>query len=156
MTNERLLFNKNILVAVDESESGRRAVSYVGQILGGMTGFKIIILNVIHEPDEDYFQESLEKEAWLAQHKLKADAMLNDHRQLLIKEGFEPNNIVVRSIILDCPSIADCILTEREKMGCSTIVVGRKGVSRKEEFLFGSVSNKIIHHAHDCTVWVVE
>ena len=30
-----------------------------------------------------------------------------------------------------------------------------RGVSKAEEFLFGSVSNKIIHHAKDCTVWVV-
>ena len=42
------------------------------------------------------------------------------------------------------------------RFGSETIVVGRKGVSRKEELLFGSVSNRIIHQAEDCTVWVVE
>jgi hypothetical protein len=34
-------------------------------------------------------------------------------------------------------------------------VVGRQGISRKERFLFGSVSSKIVTHASDCTVWVV-
>jgi nucleotide-binding universal stress UspA family protein len=33
--------------------------------------------------------------------------------------------------------------------------VGRKGRTRTEEFLFGSVSSKIVHHAQECTVWVV-
>jgi nucleotide-binding universal stress UspA family protein len=41
-------------------------------------------------------------------------------------------------------------------MNCSTIVVGRQGISRSEAFLFGSVSSKIVNHVRDCTVWVVE
>ncbi|MCU0614320.1 MAG: universal stress protein [Desulfobacterales bacterium] len=35
-------------------------------------------------------------------------------------------------------------------------MVGRKGVSRSEAFLFGSVSSKIVNHAENCTVWVVQ
>jgi nucleotide-binding universal stress UspA family protein len=38
----------------------------------------------------------------------------------------------------------------------STIVLGRQGLLRSEEFLFGSVASKIVSHARDCTVWVVE
>ena len=30
-----------------------------------------------------------------------------------------------------------------------------RGLSRKEEFLFGSVSSKIVGHARNCAVWVV-
>jgi nucleotide-binding universal stress UspA family protein len=52
--------------------------------------------------------------------------------------------------------MAECILMEREKLRCDTIVVGRQGLSRSEEFLFGSISSKIVTHAHHCTVWVVE
>jgi nucleotide-binding universal stress UspA family protein len=55
-----------------------------------------------------------------------------------------------------CPSMAKCILEERDQLEHSTIVIGRQGMSRSEEFLFGSVSNKIVNHAQNCTVWVVE
>jgi nucleotide-binding universal stress UspA family protein len=51
--------------------------------------------------------------------------------------------------------MAGCILSEREKRASDTIVVGRQGLSRKEEFLFGSISSKIVNHARDCTVWVI-
>jgi nucleotide-binding universal stress UspA family protein len=54
-----------------------------------------------------------------------------------------------------CPSLAECILAEREEIDYDTIVLGRQGLSRSEEFLFGSISSKIANHAHDCTVWVV-
>jgi nucleotide-binding universal stress UspA family protein len=39
---------------------------------------------------------------------------------------------------------------------CGTVVIGRRGISRKEEFIFGSTSNKILHTARDCSVWVIE
>ncbi len=156
MINNEEVFNKNILIAVDESENARRAVSYVGQLLAGIRGFKVLILHVIRQPEEDYFPTSAEKEKWLGQYKLTVDAMLKNYRKILIGEGFEPEDVSVRSTLRYCPSLAECILTERNQTKFSTIVVGRQGLSRSEEFLFGSVSSKIVNHARDCTVWVVE
>ena len=156
MTKEEKIFNKNILIAVDESENARRAVSYVGQFLGGLDGFKVTILHVVPEPEEDYFPTSTEKEKWLTQYREKIDAMLEDSRQLLIKNGFDPEDVAVRSTLRYCPSMAECILSERDETEYSTIVVGRQGLSRREEFLFGSISSKIVNHARNCTVWVVE
>ena len=83
-------------------------------------------------------------------------AMLDDYRRMLIDDGFDPEQVSIRSTVRYCPSLAECILAEREKTQCSTIVLGRQGISRSEEFLFGSVSSKIVNHARDCTVWVVE
>ena len=156
MINSEKNFNKNILIAVDESENARRAVSYVGQFLAEIKGFKVLILHVIRQPEEDYFPTSSEKDQWLDQYKLKVDAMLKDYRQILIRAGFVPEDVSVRSTLRYCPSLAECILAERDQTGYSTIVVGRQGLSRSEEFLFGSVSSKIVNHARDCTVWVVE
>ena len=102
MLDNDKMFNKNILIAVDESDNARRAVAYVGKLLEGVKNFNVLILHVIRQPEEDYF-----------------------------------------------PDVA-------EKDKCSTIVVGRQGLSRSEEFLFGSVSSKIVNHARNCTVWVVE
>ena len=144
MINSEKNFNKNILIAVDESENARRAVSYVGQFLAALKGFKVLILHVIRQPEEDYFPTSSEKDQWLDQYKLKVDAMLKDYRQILICAGFAPEDVSVRSTLRYCPSLAECILAERDQTGYSTIVVGRQGLSRGEEFLFGSVSSKIV------------
>ena len=155
MTNE-LTFNKNILIAVDESENARRAVLYVAQLLEGAAGFSVTILHVINEPEEDYFPTTDEKEKWLSQYKKKVDKMLEDYRQILIQEGFDQNVVSVRSTVRYCPSMAQCILKERDETEYSTVVIGRQGLSRSEEFLFGSVSSKIVNYARNCTVWVVE
>jgi len=156
MTAEEKIFNKNILIAVDESENARRAVSYAGQLLGGVAGFKVMILHVVPEPEEDYFPTSAQKEKWFKQYRQKVDAMLEDYRQLLVRKGFDPKDVAVRSTLRYCPSMAECILSERDETQYSTIVVGRQGLSRSEEFLFGSISSKIVNHARNCTVWVVE
>ena len=155
MSEKKPRINKNILIAVDESENARRAVSYVGQLLGGLSGFKVKLLHVIADPEEDYFPDPQEREKWLARTKEKVETMLAKYRQLLIDQGFSQNDVSVHSILRYCPSMAECILSERDKTCCDTIVVGRQGVSRKEEFLFGSISNKIVHHARDFSVWVV-
>jgi nucleotide-binding universal stress UspA family protein len=148
-------FNKNILIAVDASENARRAVAYVGWMLGGMQGFHVTLLHVIPEPEEDYFANESEKQAWLDGYRSKTDAVLQAYRDMLTTSGFPPAAVDVHAPRRYCPSMAECILSEREKRTYGTIVVGRQGLSRKEEFLFGSISNKIVNHARECTVWVV-
>lgn len=155
MADELKTFNKNILIAVDESENARRAVSYVGQLLGGVAGFKVTVLHVIPDPEEDYFPTAAEKDAWMMKYKEKIDRVLEEYRQILLKAGFDPGEVSVRSPVRYCPSMAECILSERDETRYDTIVVGRQGLSRKEQFLFGSISSKIVSHATNCTVWVV-
>jgi len=150
------VFNKNILVAVDDSDNARRAVSYVAQLLGEFTGFNVTVLHVVPEAEEDYFTNDSERDAWFKQYQQKVAAMLEDYRQILLKGGFDANHVSVRSPLRYCPSMAECILSERDELAYDTIVVGRQGLSRKEEFLFGSISSKIVTHARNCTVWVVE
>jgi nucleotide-binding universal stress UspA family protein len=148
--------NRHILLAVDDSPNSRRAVEYVAYLLGAGEGFHVILLHVVADPEEDYFAEEAQKESWLKQYRERMTAHLDGYRRMLLDAGFDPGAVEIRMPQLYCPSMADCILTERDHCRCGTIVVGRQGLSRKEEFLFGSVSSKIVKHARRCTVWVVE
>ena len=149
-------YNKKILLAVDASENSRRAVAYVAQMLGACKGFSIILLHVISPPEEDDFATRSEQAQWLAQYRLKIENMLEQYRQILVQEGFDPQAFDLIATLRYYPSIAECILAEQDRRSCSTIVVGRQGLSPSEEFLFGSVSSKLVGRAKNCTVWVVE
>ncbi|MFZ0240243.1 MAG: universal stress protein [Desulfobacterales bacterium] len=149
-------FNRNILIAVDESENAQRAVDYVGQLLGGIAGFNVTLLHVIPDPEEDYFPTAEDREHWLQNYRGRIDKLLESCRRKLMAAGFDAAAVRVRSTLRNCPSMARCILEERDQLQYSTIVVGRQGLSRSEEFLFGSISSKIVNHAQNCTVWVVE
>lgn len=141
---------------MDASQNSRRAVQYVAEILGGMKGFKATLLHVIREPEEDEFPVQGEKEKWYHTHRQQVDRMLEEYRAMLLNAGFAPNDVTIRSTLRYCPSMAECILAERDLLKHTTLVVGRKGLSHKEEFLFGSISGKIVRIARNCTVWVVE
>ena len=149
-------YNRNILIAVDESANARRAVSYVAQFLGGIKGFTVTILHIIPDPEEDYFANETERAEWLKRCQKRSEALLAECRQVLMDAGFDPDDVSTRSTIRFCPSLAECILKEQERMEYSTLVVGRRGISRSEEFIFGSISHKVVSHACNCTVWVVE
>jgi nucleotide-binding universal stress UspA family protein len=148
-------FNRNVLLAVDDSANARRAVAYVGFMLGGLEGFRVTLLHVISVPEEDYFARVEEKEKWLNDYRRRIESLLAEYRRELIAAGLPEAAIRTRSPQRYCPSIAECILLELDRTEYGTIVVGRQGLSRKEEFLFGSVSSKIVGHARNCAVWVV-
>ena len=148
--------NRNILIAVDASENSRRAVQYVGDMLGGIKGFNATLLHVIREPEEDEFPEQGEKEKWYQEHLRHVDRMLEEYRRMLIAAGFADGDVSIRSSLRYCPSMAECILAERDSQEYATLVVGRRALSLKEEFLFGSISGKIVRIARNCAVWVVE
>lgn len=147
--------NRNILIAVDDSDNSQRAVQYVADMLGSQAdAFTVTILHVIAEPEEDFFPTAAEKLAWMERESKRIVKLLEGYRAILIKAGFAENAVKTQSTVKYCPSLAECILQEHPQ-DYGTLVVGRKGRTRTEEFLFGSVSSRIVHHARNCTVWVV-
>jgi nucleotide-binding universal stress UspA family protein len=148
--------DRHVLIAIDKSENAKRAVLYVADFLGGVPGFRVTLLSIVPEPSEDYFDTEEERAAWIEEHTSEADNMLRNYRAVLVQSGFKKEKVDVLVELRSCPSIADCILEEQKRLGCCTIVLGRRGISKKEEFLYGSTSNKILHCGENCAVWVIE
>jgi nucleotide-binding universal stress UspA family protein len=154
--NTNVQRNRNILIAVDESDNAQRAVSYVKDLLAGLQGFYITITTIIIKPPEDYFITQQEKNTWIENQNRTALGILENYRQIFIKAGFREEDVVSHLVMRECSSLAECILDEQKRLSCGTVVIGRRGISKKEEFMFGSTSNKILHTARDCSVWVIE
>ena len=153
--NENIQRNRNILIAVDESDNAKRAVLYVKDLLAGLLGFHITIATIIIQPPEDYFITKQEKDTWIEDRNRTAQQILEGYRQIFIQAGFREENVESHLVMKECSSLAECLLNEQKKLSCGTVVIGRRGISRKEEFMFGSTSNKILHTAKDCSVWVI-
>ena len=148
--------NKDILIAVDGSENAKRAVLYVRDLLGGLPGFHITIVTIIPQPPDDYFTSENERTAWIENHQAAARRILEEYHQILIQSGFRDEDITSHMVMKEYTSLAECILDEQKRLSCGTVVIGRRGISRKEEFIFGSTSNKILHTSKDCSIWVIE
>lgn len=148
--------DRNILIAVDESENSKRALLYVADFLGGFPGFKAIILSVIPVPDEGFFESAETRHGWVESEKEKISDVLEKYRQILVQSGFPEEKVKTELVVDEKTSVASAILEKQKELDSCTVVVGRRGISKSEEFLFGSVSNRIVHMADKCSVWVVE
>jgi len=148
---------KNILIAVDASDNARRAVDYAATILANAAGARVTLLYIERAPGRDLFET---EEAWLGQCRLEHDRVfdfLKDARARFMAAGLPDEAISERTLLCSAePSVAQTILDVQQEGDFGTLVVGRRGLSKGEEFLFGSVSTKLIHNARNCAVWVVQ
>ncbi|MDW7771834.1 MAG: universal stress protein [Desulfobulbaceae bacterium] len=147
---------RHLLVAVDGSENSKRAVIFVAHFFLDVKDAFITILSIIPEPSEDYFATDSERSKWIAEKKAEMQDILAEYKEILRGAGYRDEQIDIRLVIRQCESIADAILEEQEKIRSAIVVVGRRGLTHNEEFMFGSTSNKILHQAKNCAVLVVE
>ncbi len=151
------IINKHILVAVDESDNAKRAVAYVALMLGGLQGFKVTLINIVPVPPDDYFANAEQRASWLEDNETKSKLVLEGYREMLIKSGVDGEFVEICMKTGEYPSVAQVILNEATLIGASTIALGRRGISKQEEFIYGSTSNKILHSQKSCNaLWVIE
>ena len=143
---------KNILVAMDRSEGAMRAVDFVGELMGGHD-FKVTLLHVIRngeklKPGASYKplpEEDIQTE------ERKMQAVFDEAKRRLIDHGFKSDH-VTQKIIAGVLSRPRAIVQEAEQGGYSPIVIGRRGLSKFQEFFMGSVSNQVIQLGVDQAV----
>ncbi len=147
-----------VLVGLDASEGAMKAVDHTGFILGH-SDFEVVLFNAIESIDilpsesEDFFPEGYE-EKWFNEIKGGMLTLFDEATDRLIKAGFAANRISTK-LITRVNSRAGAIVEEAKNGGYGTIVLGRRGLSKLEEFLMGRISNKVLHIAKEMAVWVV-
>jgi len=153
---------KKILVAVDLSTHSLNAVKYVANQCAP-TDLRVNLMFVIPTAPETFWD--LERDAffrermkgkyarWKRDTKKKAQAFLEDARNILTKAKFGENRVglILRERKV---GIARDILEECTQ-GYDAVVVGRKGLSKLEDIFLGSVSTKIVQGVKNIPVWVV-
>lgn len=145
----------NILIAVDEMESSLRAVKYVGQVAGKGAGVSICLLHVYPEPPPDFAQKGGVLEEYQAQRIVKAEHIFSRCLEILVRADIIRDAIYCTTHMAEGKTISDTVLEVRRSGNFGTVVTGKRGVSKAEEFLFGSISNALARHCNDFTTWIV-
>lgn len=152
--------NARIVAAVDGSENSKRAVDHLSFILGSckVEGMEILLLSVQPGfislfgpraiPSLSAFPASREN------YEKKMTPFLDQCQELLQEAGIDPGHIK-RKILSKGADIGKAILSEAQKGDYETIVLGRRGISKAQEFFMGSISHNILQQAGDKAVWIV-
>ncbi len=148
---------KKVLIAIDLSENSLKAVDYVGDMMVHHPSVLITLLNIIREPSADVMPDEIEREAYVRKMQGDTRRHMDEAARRLVTRGIGEKSIRIKiQVCSKLVSIADLILKEAKEGHHHTIVVGRRGVSKRQEFLFGSISKKVVGEANNCAVWVIE
>jgi len=144
--------NQRILIALDGSPSAVRAVEFVGNTVAG-SSVEIELIHAIRRQDwiegGDYTFKEIEKDF-----KTTVPFMFNCAIDRLVACGVSSENISTK-LVTGVGSRAGAIVETAKQGNFSTIVVGRRGISKIQEFFLGRVGYKVIQTAKRHSVWVV-
>lgn len=155
---------RKTLVAVDESKNSMKAVDYVPKRM--QTTGMVTLFSVIPDPTAacgldsaaltPLFEEN--RQTFCAIEGTKKDsvkAFMEKAKQALVMGGFASKDITIK-IRKKKVGIARDILKEAQHRKYDTLVIGRRGLSGIKQFLFGSVSNKVVQLAKNLSVIIVD
>ncbi len=154
---------QKILVAFDDSENAMRSVEFIAESFTKeheVTLFSVIpdtaaICDMNSPSLTPYF---ISKQATFCaledQNKELVNEALQKARDLLLKAGFQEDNITIKCQTRKKGVARDII--DEARSGYDTIVLGRRGHSGIREFILGSVSQKVFNAARDMSVIVVD
>jgi nucleotide-binding universal stress UspA family protein len=145
----------NILIAVDEMESSLKAVNYVARIASKIDTVKICLLNVYPEPPPDYHINGGKLDDYQEQHLAWAERIFKQGIEILTSAGFKRDSIYCTTHMAEGKTISETLLEVRRMGDFGTVVTGKRGVSKAEEFLFGSISNALARNCNEFTAWIV-
>lgn len=145
--------NEKILVALDGSENAMLAVDYLAATLGGFD-FKINLFHVIRGTQEVEFPFLFLSKESLEEATREIESAFDKAKRRLTDAGFISEQIGTK-IVVSARSRAGAIVKEAREGDYGTIVMGRRGLSKVQEFFMGRVSNKIINTIRNRAVWVV-
>jgi nucleotide-binding universal stress UspA family protein len=140
---------KRIFVPIDRSGYKEKIIAYAVS-LGKAWGAEITAIYVI-EPGHalsdgrDEAKEQAREEAGR-----QAEHLLNEIATLAKKEGLN----IKKEALEESDIVGKAIIDYAKKNNIDVIVIGTKGMTAVQEYFFGSVANKVIHHAH-CPVFAI-
>lgn len=152
---------KDILIAIDDSNHSRRAVQYALSMSRVLEDLSFMLFHV--QPSiSQYVLEEAEKDPEargrlkkiVRKNREKADTVLNRFKEMMLDAGVNDSRIKTVSMPT-LSGIAKDILDYSQGNRLDAVVVGRRGVSKVQETLLGSVTANLLQHSRVTPVWVV-
>lgn len=145
---------KRIILAIDDSKRSLNAVEYVGCMVGHVQDIRLCLLHIYPEPPPNYHLTGT-LETYKNTQEEQAKQLFTKARAVLHSYGIDPAAVTAKCLMASHTTISAAILDMQLQEKYGTIVVGKRGIPKAEEFLFGSISSALVHTGKDIAVWVV-
>jgi len=100
--------------------------------------------------------EELMGHKYTSEQPVKFQSVLDQARDKLVDKGFLAEKITINLDLDPHATVADGIIDQFNKGDFDMVVIGRKSMSKAEEFVLGDISVKLIRALEGATVLVVK
>jgi nucleotide-binding universal stress UspA family protein len=162
-----------ILIAVDDSEASRKAVTYVSKMVRGREPIHIYLFHVLppippkllefggaEDPQKEQLLSTdlnTAQAQWMEKAKTAAQLSLNTAQTILRDHGMSQHNISTRlSSSIHKPDVVREVLEAAKQWDCGTVVVGRKTLPWLQELFHRHIGEELVQKGQGFSVWVVE
>lgn len=143
----------SVLVSLNDSVSSRAVVDYLARLAFCPEDWEITLLHIFRRSSAS---EELMGKKFTEELPGRYQALLERARDRLIESGFNPNLIEIKLVTEPYQTVADGIIDQCKKKRCDLVVIGRKKMSKAEEFVLGDVSVKLVRALEGAAVLVVK
>ena len=153
---------KKILIAVDASVYSSNTLHYLERLFANLVDIRFHLISVIpcrpSDAAKEWFDE-LELMNMLSKEEQKryatAKRYIKKAVERLGRNGISPEYITTEVKISTTNPAAE-VLNVARKGYFDALVIGRRGVSKLEELIMGSVSTTLLEKCRDVPIWIVD
>jgi len=145
--------DNSILVALNDSVSSRAVVDFLAGLSLCPEDWHIFLLHFFRTPSAS---EELMGKKYMGEQSSKMTSVLQRAKDRLVEKGFNPDRIEMELVKQPYQTIADGIIDQVNKRNINMVVIGRKKMSKAEEFVMGDISVKLVRALERAAVLVVK
>lgn len=142
----------SILIAVNDSISSRAMINYLCAIPLERKEFDIRLIRFFKQPSAS---RELMGEKFTEEGPKRARVLLEQTKEKLIDHGFVPDKITTELITESYATVGDGIIDQYRKGSYDMVMIGRKKMSKAEEFVKGDISIKLVRSLSGSAILVV-
>lgn len=143
----------SILIALSDSMSSKAVLEYVLAMAWCPENVQVTLLHVFRKQSGG---EELMGQKYMKKQPARYMEILEQARDRFTEKGVPPRNITLKMVTEPYDTIADGIIDQARKINPSLVVIGRKRMSKAEEFVLGDASIKLVRALEDMAVLVVK
>ena len=145
--------NNTILFSWNDSISSRSALDYLIELPICPETMQVTLLHVFRKESAS---EELMGKTFTEKEKRRLLDLLQKSKENLVECGFKPENVHIEMTTETYPTIADGIIAHFQKKKYDMVIIGRKRMSKAEEFVMGDVSIKLVRALQNVAIMVVK
>ncbi len=143
----------SILMAFNDSDSANAALACLTRVSACPEQSLITLLHILRKPTGS---EEMMGKKFMQGAAARIRDVMGKARQQLIQAGFPEDHVRIVLVETPYPTVADGIIDQVHKGTYDLVVLGRKRMSKAEEFVLGDTSIRLVRALEGIAVLVVK